>query len=66
MAVMEAREAVKLSGQPGPLQKAAPAPGAITVRAPMDGGGTIALEMSPREANALACGVFDALGGRGM
>jgi hypothetical protein len=30
----------------------------------MDGGGSIALEMSPGEVNALVCAVFDALGGR--
>jgi hypothetical protein len=64
LAVAREAAAARCSGVPGPLRKDAGPAGAVRVRAAMDGGGTLSLEMSPREANALVCGVFDALGGR--
>ena len=57
-------EAARRSGAPGPLRKDACPAGAVQVRAAMDGGGTLSLELSPGEANALVCAVFGALGGR--
>jgi hypothetical protein len=49
-------------GQPGPLRKTMAAD--VSVRVPMDAGGSVALEMSRAEANGFVCAVFDALGGR--
>ena len=63
-AMAEAREAVKPSGTAGRLRKDAGVPGAITVRAPMGEGGTIALEMTPAEAVSLVNAVHDAIAGR--
>ena len=60
----EAREATKPRGKPGPLRKDAAPPGAISVRAPMDGGAVLALEMSPAEATSLVNAVYDAIDGR--
>jgi hypothetical protein len=60
----EAQAAMAVTGTPGPLSKAASRPGEITLRVPMDAGGTLTLQASPAEANALVCAAFDALGGR--
>jgi len=65
----DARARTAPSGVPGALRKdvSTPvAPGAITVRAPMDGGTAVLLEMSPGEAVSLAAAVHDALARRGV
>jgi hypothetical protein len=67
-ALAEAREAAKArcSGASGPLRKDAGPAGAVRVRAPMDAGGVLALEMSRTEAAGLAVVLQDAMTGRGQ
>ena len=58
-------EAARCSGAPGPLRKDAGPAGAVQVRAAMDGGGTLSLDLSRAEGVDLFVALQDAMTGRG-
>ena len=61
LALAGAREAVRPPGVVGALSKDTALAGAVVVRTPLDGGGTLSIELTAGEALGLAGAVQDAL-----